>query len=306
LAFFGVVAPLFCSIPKITLQGVAQLTVVGILSGGVYAVAAVGLALVFGVMRIMNLAHGAFIVLGSYFTYWAFNLLGLDPFLSVAVTAFALFVIGVVVERVTIDPVITMGFDQPVIITFALLLIIENLIKLLWTSDVRGLSTSYSSSSIHIGSTSIPAGLLGIFVVSVASTLIIHLFLTKTYTGKSLRATSQDFLMAESMGVDTRRAYQLAFGIGSACAGVAGSLIAAGYAFEPSTGDVYLFKAFAVIALAGIGNVKTVMVAGILLGLLEVFGGYFLGGGIKDAFSYVIFLAVLIIRPSGLAGKTRI
>jgi branched-chain amino acid transport system permease protein len=289
---------------KITLTEMVQLAIAGILSGGVYAVAAVGLAVVFGVMRIVNLAHGGMLILGSYITYWIFYLFGVDPFLALLLTAPVMFLLGVAIERVTLESVIT-SVEQPIIITFAILLIIESVISLLWSSDVRGLSTSYSGVSIPIGSLALPVAQTAVFLASVVSVLAMHFFLTKTYTGKSLLATSQDLLMAETAGIDTRRAYRLAFGLGSAYAGIAGTLLAISYAFEPTSGFIYLFKAFAVVVLAGLGSLKTLLLAGILLGLAEVFGGFILGSSVKDAISFIVFVLVLLIRPSGLAGKTQ-
>ena len=289
---------------KITLTEVVQLTIAGILSGGVYAVAAVGLALVFGVMRIINLAHGGMLILASYITYWMFYLFGIDPFLALLLTAPVMFLLGVVIERVALEPVIT-SVEQPIIITFAILLVIESVISLLWASDVRGLLTSYSGLSIGIGPVALPVAQMAVFSASVVSILTIHFFLTRTYTGKSLLATSQDPLMAETAGIDTRRAYRLAFGLGSAYAGIAGTLLAISYAFEPTAGFIYLFKAFAVVVLAGLGSLKTLLLAGILLGLAEVFGGFILGSSVKDAISFIVFVLVLLIRPSGLAGKSQ-
>lgn len=290
---------------KITLAEAAQLTIAGILSGGVYAVAAVGLALVFGVMRIINLAHGGMLILSSYLTYWLFYLFGIDPFLSLLLTAPVMFTLGVVIERVTLEPVIT-SVEQPIIITFAILLMIESVISLFWGSDVRGLSTGYGGASIRIGSVALPVGQMAVFLASLVSVLAIHVFLTNTYTGKSLRATSQDSLMAETAGIDTRRAYRLAFGLGSAYAGVAGTLLSISYAFQPTSGFIYLFKAFAVVVLAGLGSLKALLVAGILLGLAEVFGGFILGSNVKDAISFLVFVLVLLIKPSGLAGKPQV
>lgn len=289
---------------NITLSEAAQLTLAGILSGGVYAVAAVGLALVFGVMRIINLAHGGTLILASYITYWMFYLFGIDPFLSLLITAPAMFILGVVIERVTLEPVIT-GIEQPIIITFAILLAIESCISLFWASDVRGLATTYSGLSVSINSIALPVAQLAVFFASLVSVLIMHFFLTKTYAGRSLRATSQDSLMAETAGIDTRRAYRLAFGLGSAYAGVAGTLLAINYAFEPTSGFIYLFKAFAVVVLAGLGSLKTLLVAGIMLGLAEVFGGFILGSNVRDAISFMILLVVLLMKPSGLAGKSQ-
>jgi len=288
---------------KVTLTEVAQLTVAGILSGGVYAVAAVGLALVFGVMRIINLAHGGMLILGSYITYWAFYLFGIDPFVALLLTAPVMFLLGVAIERVALEPVIT-NIEQPIIITFAILLIIESAISFLWASDVRGIATSYSGSSIPLGSVILPVAQVAVFLASTASILMLDFFLTRTYTGKSLRATSQDPQMAETAGIDTRRAYRLAFGLGSAYAGIAGTLLAISYAFEPTSGFIYLFKAFTVVVLAGLGSLRTLLIAGILLGLTEVFGGFILGSNVKDAISFAVFVLVLLIKPSGLAGKS--
>jgi branched-chain amino acid transport system permease protein len=289
---------------KISVAEVTQLILAGILSGGVYAVAALGLALVFGVMRIINLAHGGMLILGSYITYWMFYQFGIDPFLALLLTAPVMFVLGVIIERMTLEPVMT-GVEQPIIITFAILLIIESMISLLWASDVRGLSTSYSGVSVNIGSVAVPVAQTSVFIACVVSIFATHVFLTRTYTGKSLLATSQDALMAETTGIDTRRAYRIAFGLGSAFAGVAGTLLAISYAFAPTSGFIYLFKAFAVVVLAGLGSLKTLLLAGILLGLAEVFGGFIFGSNVKDAISFIVFVLVLLIKPSGLAGKSQ-
>jgi branched-chain amino acid transport system permease protein len=290
---------------RITLAEAIQLTLGGVFNGGLYAVAAIGLALVFGVMGIINVAHGHFIVLGSYVAFWAFLLWGVDPFLSIVITVPALFAVGAFLEKSTIEPVVGFGPDEPLLITFALILIIESLLRLFWTANVRGLTTEYSGLSLQTGYVSIPVVRLLVFLVATASVASLDIFLTKTHVGKALRATAQDRMMAESVGVDTKRAYQVAFALGTAYAGLAGSLIAVSYAFEPSSGLPYLSKAFAVVVLAGLGNVRALVVAGIMLGLVEVFGGFIFGGGVKDALSYLIFLLVLLLKPAGLAGKTQ-
>jgi len=277
----------------------------GVLVGGLYALAALGLALVFGVMRILNLAHGSMMVLGAYLSFWFFTLYGVDPFISVLLVIPVLFLLGFAIEYFLMDRVATLTAHQPVLVAFGLMVVLESLFMLLWTADPRALVLPYSGARLAIGSLHISLTRLCAFVLSVAGLLCLAIILNKTLMGRAIQAVSQDFKAACFVGINSRRMYQLAFGIGAAFAGFAGSLISVIYAFEPTSGLAFVIKALAVIVLAGTGRISGLIVAGIVLGIIESVGAIIIGGGFKDAISFAVFLLVLLIKPEGLFGRRR-
>ncbi len=281
-----------------------QITLNGILLGGLYALSASGLALIFGVMRILNLAHGELVIIGAYIGFWMFTLLGVDPFVSLAVSFVALAVMGLLVYRFIVSKVARLGFDPPIIATFGLLLFLQAAMITLWTGDPRALVTSYSGSSVTIGRVVVPILRLASFVLSFAALLLLHLFLSRTYLGKALRATSIDTDAAELLGVPTKLMYQVAFAFGAAFAGLSGTLLGAVYSFEPTNGPAYLLRSLAVIALGGIESLAGVFVAGLILGLVESFSSFLIGGGFRNAVAFMLLLVVLLIRPTGIFGRS--
>lgn len=277
----------------------------GILIGGVYALVGIGLTLIFGVMRVINFAQGELVMVGMYITFFLFQLLHVDPFVSVLIAGPALFLLGALLQRALIDRVLDALPQNQILLTIGLGLVLSNTAMLLFTSDYRILSTSYSSSSVAVGAVLLSTPLLYCFAITAAITAALYAFLVKTDTGHAIRATAQDRDAAQLMGVDVRRMGLLAFGTGAALAGAAGALIAPTYYIYPQVGGSFTLKAFVVVVLGGMGSVVGATIGGILIGTAESLSAAYFGSGWKDLCVYVIFLVVLLLKPAGLFGKSR-
>lgn len=278
-----------------------QALLTGLLNGGIYALVSVGLTLIFGVMRIINFAHGSLMMLGMYATYWLFVLLGLDPYLSVIVSASALFLLGLVIEHVLVSPVLEAPEHDQLLLTLGLSLVLENLALFLWKPDPRTVTVPYLVAPM-IGGIMISSPRLIAFLVSLLLTAILYLFLKRTDLGKAIRALSQDREGALTVGIDIRRIYALAFGIGCACVGAAGSLVVPFYSVEPYVGGVFVITAFVVVVLGGMGSFGGALLAALIVGIAESVAAVFIPAAMKQFVIYSIFVIVLLLRPQGLFG----
>ncbi len=278
----------------------------GILIGGAYALIGVGLTIIFGVMRIINFAHGELVMLGMYASYFLFTMGHVDPFVSIVFVFPALFLFGAVLQKTVINRVLNALPQNQILLTIGIGLILSNTMMLLFTSDYRIISTPYSSASFRIGEISVSVPLLLSFVITAAVTAVLYWFLLKTDTGQAIRATAQDRDAAQLMGVNVRRMSVLATGIGAGLAAVAGSLISPTYYIFPQVGQPFTLKAFVIVVLGGMGSVMGATVGGILIGATESLAGAYIGAGMKDLVVYVLFLAILLFKPAGLFGKSRV
>jgi branched-chain amino acid transport system permease protein len=277
----------------------------GILIGGVYALTGVGLTLIFGVMRVINFAQGELVMVGMYATFWVFVLLGLDPFVSVLVTMPVLFLLGAILQRSLINRVLDALPQNQILLTIGIGLVLSNVAMLAFTSDYRILSTSYSSSSVALGAMRLSTPLIYCFLITAAITAALYWFLVKTDMGHAIRATAQDRDAAQLMGVNVRTMAVFAFGLGAALAGAAGALVAPIYYIYPQVGGAFTLKAFVVVVLGGMGSIIGATLGGVLIGVAESVSATYIGSGWKDLCVYVIFLLVLLLKPSGLLGKSR-
>jgi len=276
----------------------------GILTGGVYALAGIGMSLVFGVMNISNFAHGDLMMLGMYLAFFAFTLLHIDPYISLVLIIPIAFLFGYMMERVFINRVIHHPHQNQILLTVGLGLIMSNTVLLAFTSDPKILTTTYSSSAFNLlGDVSVSVPLLLSFLITVLITLILYLFLSKSSTGMALRATSQNREAAQLMGINVAKMSAIAFGIGTALAATAGALIAPTYYIHPLAGHSFLLKAFTICVLGGLGSVVGAGVGGIIIGVVEAMSSTYFSSDWKDVIVFVIFLAVLLFRPQGLFGK---
>jgi branched-chain amino acid transport system permease protein len=282
-----------------------QAVLSGVLVGGVYALVGIGLTLVFGVMRIINFAHGELVMLGMYASWLLFSRLGWDPFLSVVVVAPLLFLVGAGLQAAVVGRVMGAQPENQILLTIGLGLVLSNAVMLAFTSDYRILTTSYSSSSFDVLGLSISEPLLLAFLVTVAVTAGLYLFLFKTDTGQAIRATAQDREAAQLMGIDVRRMSMLAFGIGAALAGTAGALVSPTYYVFPQVGGAFTLKAFVIVVLGGMGSVVGATLGGVLIGVTESLAAVYVAGGLKELVVFLLFLFFLVVRPSGLLGRTR-
>jgi branched-chain amino acid transport system permease protein len=282
-----------------------QSVVSGVLVGGVYALIGIGLTLIFGVMRVINFAHGELLMVGMYVTYYAFTLAGVDPFVSVLLVAPLMFLFGVLLQRALIQRVLSALPQNQILLTIGLGLILSNTVMLVFTSDYKILSTSYSSGSVMLAGLSVSKPLFVSFLITAAITAALYAFLIKTDVGQAIRATAQDREAAQLMGVDVRRMGLLAFGLGTALAGTAGALISPTYYIFPQVGSAFTLKAFVVVVLGGMGSIIGATVGGLVIGTVESLAASYFSSGIKEIFVYLLFLFVLLVKPSGLLGKSR-
>ena len=284
----------------ITPAMVGQVVISGLLAGALYALVALGLSLIFGVMRVINTAHGTLLMLGAYTTFWLFQYLGLNPYLSILVSMPALFIVGVLLQRALIARVVDAPELSSLLLTFGISIALINVTQLAFSSDLR--SVEYLTGSLLLGPIAIskPRGIA--FCFAVAITGLAFLFLERTKLGKAIRATSQSREVAQVCGIDVGRIHMIAFGLASALAAAGGSLVAVMVAIQPEMGTVYTFKSFLVIVLGGAGNYPGALLGGLLLGLVEQVSSLFLTSQVSEAVAYVLLVVVLLLRPTGLLG----
>ena len=282
-----------------------QSLISGILVGGVYALIGIGLTIIFGVMRIINFAHGDILMVGMYLTYELFTLLGIDPFVSILFTIPLMFLFGGFLQKFFINRVLNALPQNQILLTIGLGLIMSNTMMLIYTSDYKILTTPYSSSSLKILGLSISEPLAISFVITAVITAMLYWFLMKTDTGQAIRATAQNREAAQLMGINVKRMSIIAFGLGASLAGTAGALISPTYYIFPQIGSTFTLKAFVITVLGGMGSVVGATLGGIIIGVAESMGAVYISSGWKDVVVFVLFLLVLLFKPSGLMGKTR-
>lgn len=281
-----------------------QSMISGILVGGVYALIGIGLTIIFGVMRVINFAHGDLLMLGMYGTYYLFTIGNVDPFLSILITMPLMFLVGAVLQKVLINRILGALPQNQILLTIGLGLIMSNTVMLAFTSDYKILSTSYSSSSTTILGISISTPLVISFLITGVITAALYWFLLKTDTGQAIRATAQDREAARLMGINVKRMSIIAFGLGASLAATAGALISPTYYIFPQVGSSFTLKAFVITVLGGMGSIVGATLGGILIGVAESVGGVYIGSGWKEVVVFVLFLLVLLFKPSGLFGKS--
>jgi branched-chain amino acid transport system permease protein len=282
----------------ITPTMVGQVVISGLLAGSLYAMVALGLGLIFGVMRVLNVAHGPLLMLGAYTTFWLFHWFGLNPYLSLLVSMPLLFLVGLGLQRTLVRRVVDAPELSSLLLTFGLSIAIVNLAQLAFTSDLR--SVEYLTGSFVLGPFAFSKSRVIACGFAVAITAWAFFFLQKTRLGKALRAVSQSREVAQVCGINVQRIHLLAFGIASALAAAGGSLVAVMVAIQPDMGMVYTFKSFLVIVLGGAGNYPGALLGGLLLGLIEQLSSLFLTTQVNEAVAYVLLVLVLLIRPTGL------
>jgi len=285
------------------LSDLATPIVMGILLGGLYAVIALGLSLVFGVIKEINIAHGDLVILGSYFGYVAMTVFGIDPILSLIIGMPLLFGIGFAIQKYLLNRAFKISMDATLIIAFGLSLILQNTYQLIWTPMARGLTTSYALESFSVGPIHVPLVYLLDFVAAILVMLFLHQFLKRTYLGRAIRAAAQDRKTAHLMGINTDRVYAYTFGISMAVAAIAGVFLGLTFSFTPISGMSFLIIALGVVVLGGLGSIVGTFVGGIAFGLAQTLGGYFFGVAAQMLVAYVMVLVVLAVIPRGIFGR---
>jgi branched-chain amino acid transport system permease protein len=284
----------------------AQQLVLGLLIGGLYGLAAAGLSLVFGVLKVLNVAHGELIMLGGYAAFWTVALLGLDPFVSLLLVVPLSLLLGVALYWGLFGFVVRADEETRIknslLIGFGLGLALHALAVLLWTADERSIVTTYGG-SVTVGGLSIPIVRLVSWLLALALIGAVHVLLERWRWGKAIRATAEDWQAALLTGIDVRRAYLLAFAIGTGLAGAAGTLVSIGYSTSPSIGLEWTLKALIVVVLAGLGSMLGTFVGGLVLGVAEAASAAAFGGPYREVVGLVLFVVVLVVRPRGLFGR---
>jgi branched-chain amino acid transport system permease protein len=283
------------------LEIVAQAVINGLLIGGIYALVSIGVTLIFGVVKIVNFAQGEFVMIGMYITYFLGTQFGMDPVLSLVISMPVLFVIGVLVQHFLIRRVLGLNDLPQIFLTFALSLLILNVALMVLTPNYRTLHTSYSDAALHFGGLYVPVAKLIAFGVAMLLSAVLWLFLRSTDLGKAMRAASQNREVAQLMGINPHRVFAVALGIALALAGAAGSLLMPFYPAYPMVGQVFVLMAFVAVVLGTLGNVVGALVASLLMGIAESLGIQFIGADSGLIVVFLLLLATLALRPSGLA-----
>lgn len=274
----------------------------GIMLGGLYALIALGLSLVFGVMKLINVAHGDLIIFATYLSYAFLTYLKLDPIISLVVIAPLMFFLGLMLYLYFFAKTSSEMPEAPLIIAFGISLILQNYHQILWSPMSRGLTTSYSLYSLVFKSIYIPLSYLLNFVVAIVIMLLLHIFLTRTYLGRAIRAASQDLKAAHLMGINTQKVFAFAFAIAMVIAAIAGIFLGLTFPFNPQSGVAFLIIAFGVVIIGGLGSMIGTFLGGVILGLAQTLGGYFLGSASQMLVVYLMVLLILAFKPQGFFG----
>jgi branched-chain amino acid transport system permease protein len=282
---------------------ILQLAINGLLLGGMYGLISIGLTLIFGVLEIVNFAHGEFLMISMYVAFWLFQLYGIDPYLSMLIILPVFFLIGIAVQRITIQPILNAPPLNQIFMTVGLSMVLQNAALFVWTADYRTVKTSYSALTLKTAGLIISFPRLLAFLLAMALIAALLIFLKRTYTGKAIRALAQERKAAMLMGINVYRTYQIAFGIGIACVGAAGAMLMPVYFVFPSVGSLFVLIAFVVVILGGYNSLVGSLVGGLIIGIVEAFSGFFISPHLKEAIYFVIFILILLFKPTGLFGR---
>ena len=289
-----------------------QLLLFGVVWGGLYALIATGLNVIYGVMKILNIAHGELLMLGAYMSFWMFTLWNVSPLVSLPLVAVAMFVFGIVIHKTLITPLVAHSASMEafeyatLIVFFGVLLILQNVALLLWSADYRVIS--YATEPVSLGPVSVASNRLIVLLVALAVSALMFIGLRYTMLGKAIRAVSQDMTTARLMGVNVKRVGLIGFGIGSALAGIAGSLASTIYVITPTVGLLFTIKAFTVMVVGGLGSQVGILLAGLSLGILESFASFLIGAEYKDLSGYVLLIGFIVWKSrtsAAFAGEVK-
>jgi len=280
-----------------------QTVICGILLGGMYSLIAIGMTLIMGVMKIINLAHGALVMVGMYVTYICSTNYGIDPYIGMFIAMPVLFLLGCLIQKYMINRLVEVDSILPenqVLLTVGIMLVLTEGIRLFFKSDYRSVVTSYSSNTVFLGDMSISVPLVIGFIIAMTFTFFLHMFLTKTDLGKSIRATSQDRDAAVFMGVNSSKITMITFGLGAALAAAGGSLLLPMFYLFPDVGHLFTAKSFIITILGGLGSTWGAAIGGLVIGLSESLGATYISMGYKDVVGLVMFILVLLFLPGGI------
>jgi branched-chain amino acid transport system permease protein len=280
-----------------------QSLVLGLLLGGVYALVASGLTLIFGVMKVINIAHGAFLILGGFVTYAVWTWLGLDPLLCIIATTPVLFVAGWIVYRVVVSPIRTAPMSSTVLLTFGLALVLEALMGFVWGNNSTSVDAPYANESFTIGDLFLPKGQVYGGLLAIVILVGLHLLLTKTWIGRAIRAAASNPTGAQLVGITISSIAALVFAIGIATAGAGGAIAAVLYTFVPGSHYQWIARLLAIVVLGGLGSMGGAVLGAVMFGIAETMTVAYLSPAWATAVPYAIVFAVLLVRPQGLLGS---
>jgi branched-chain amino acid transport system permease protein len=278
-----------------------QVVISGLLLGGVYALFAAGMNMIFGVLRVINLAHGELMMLGAYTTFWLYALAGMNPLLSLPISALLMFTIGAVIERGLIERVVGQPLLSSLLLTFGLSTLLMGTALSLWTANFR--SVPYLTGSVTVLGLNLSQTRLVAFAIALAVTGLTYAFLRFATFGKAIRATTQNAEVAQVCGINVGRVRLVTFALGSAMAAIAGSLIAMIFTISPEMGRVFLGRAFAIVVLGGLGSFVGAFLGALVLGVVETVTAYYTDTQSAEGVSYAVLVLVLLLRPAGLFGE---
>ena len=282
-----------------------QTIVNGLFTGGIYALVAIGLTLIYGVMLILNFAHGEFLMLGMYVAFWAFTLLGLDPYLAVPIAALLIFALGASIQSGLVQRVLSAHPLNQIILLLGVSTLLIGLVQFFWTAEPRAIHVSYETEVLQFLGLRFSIPRLVAFFSSMIIALGLYLFLKFTRVGKAIRAVSQSRDAAALMGINVKFIYLLTFGIGAAATAIGGVLLTPNYKMIPTIGQSFAVTAFVVVVLGTMGNFIGAFLGGLIIGVVEAFAGYLLGGDVKIIASMMVFILILLFKPAGLFGRKR-
>lgn len=287
------------------LQIFFQTIVNGLFTGGIYALVAIGLTLIYGVMLILNFAHGEFLMLGMYIAYWAFTLAGIDPYLAVPIAALLIFGLGALIQSGLVQRVLSAHPLNQIILLLGVSTLIIGLVQFFWSAEAKSIHVSYETSVIPLMGLRFSIPRLIAFLSAMVIALGLFLFLRFTRVGKAIRAVSQSRDAATLMGINVKYIYLLTFGIGAAVTAIGGVMLTPNYKMIPTIGQQFGVIAFVVVVLGTMGNFLGAFFGGLIIGVVEAFAGYLLGGDVKIIASMLVFILILLFRPAGLFGRRR-
>ena len=285
------------------LDTILQLIINGLLLGGIYALLSIGLTLIFGVLEVVNFAHGEFLMLSMYLTFLLFQTFGIDPYVSIIIVLPIFFILGLIVQQIIIKPLLNAPPINQIFATIGLSLVFQNVALLLFKADFRTVKTTYSNANLLFGELIVSVPRLIAFALAISLIAILFLFLKKTFTGKAIRALAQQRQAAMLMGINVYQIYAIAFGIGIACVGAAGAIMIPIFFVFPTVGSLFVLIAFVTVILGGYNSLGGTLVAGLIIGVIEGFSGFFISPHLKEVVYFVMFIFILIFRPTGLFGR---
>jgi branched-chain amino acid transport system permease protein len=282
---------------------VVQQAINGVVLGSLYVLVALGLTLIYGVLHIVNFAHGSLLMLALYGVYFLYTLLGIDPYLALPIMVPAMFALGYALQRTVIVTASHGREENILLVTLGLSIIIDNLALYLWSADTRTINPSYAFDTVDLGIAFIAVPKLVSFLGALLVTALLWLLIQRTDLGKAIRAVARERHGARLVGIDVEHIFAMSFGIGIACVGAAACLLLPSYYAHPGVGESFVVIAFTIVVLGGMGSFVGALIGGFIIGLTESLGGLFLGENLGRIGVFVIFIAILLFRPTGLFGQ---